>query len=44
MATREKNAELQELFDSYWEHTRWNSVKNTVNTHIQELLDIIEEE
>lgn len=33
---------LQELFDSYWEHTRWSSVKNTVNTHIQEMLDIIE--
>ena len=35
---------LQELFDSYWEHTRWSSVKNTVNSHIQELLDLIEEE
>jgi hypothetical protein len=34
---------LQELFDSYWEHTRWNSVKNTVNSHIQELFKLIEE-
>lgn len=33
---------LQELFDSYWEHTRWSSVKNTVNTHIQEMLDMME--
>ena len=35
---------LQQLFDKYWEHTRWSSVKNTVNSHIQELLDLIEEE
>lgn len=34
---------LQELFDNYWDHTRWSSVKNTVNTHIQEMLDVIEE-
>lgn len=33
---------LQELFDNYWEHTRWSSVKNTVNAHIQEMLDMIE--
>lgn len=33
---------LQDLFDNYWEHTRWSSVKNTVNTHIQEMLDMME--
>lgn len=33
---------LQLLFDNYWEHTRWSSVKNTVNTHIQEMLDMME--
>ena len=33
---------LQLLFDNYWEHTRWSSVKKTVNTHIQEMLDMME--
>ena len=33
---------LHQLFDNYWEHTRWSSVKNTVNAHIQEMLDMME--
>ena len=34
---------LQLLFDNYWEHTRWSSVKKTVNTQIEELFKLIEE-
>ena len=34
---------LHQLFDNYWEHTRWSSVKNTVNTQIEELFKLIEE-
>ena len=35
--------QLHQLFDNYWEHTRWSSVKNTVNTQIEELFKLIEE-
>jgi hypothetical protein len=34
---------LHQLFDNYWEHTRWSSVKKTVNTQIEELFKLIEE-